>query len=50
MKYLTPMGYTDSAQILHDGVLSGGYLASGLVLLAECVLLGFRQYNRKNIT
>ena len=50
LKYLTPMGYTDGAQILCEGTMDAGYLLSGLLLLALSLIAGFRHYSRKDIS
>ena len=49
LKYITPFGYTESADIIADGALNGGYLAVGMVLAALGVILAFWKYGKKDI-
>lgn len=49
LKYITPFGYTESADIIADGALNGGYLAVGMALAAIGVILAFWKYGRKDI-
>ena len=49
LKYITPFGYTESADIIADGALNGGYLAVGMALAAIGVILAFWKYVRKDI-
>ena len=49
LKYITPFGYTESADIIADGALNGGYLAVGMALAAIGVILAFWTYGRKDI-
>ena len=50
LKYITPFGYTESADIIADGALNGGYLAVGMALAAIGVILAFWKYGRKDIS
>ena len=50
LKYITPFGYTESADIIADGELNGGYLAVGMALAAIGVILAFWKYGRKDIS
>lgn len=49
LKYLTPFGYTESADILADKCLNTGYLSVGLVFAALGICVGFHKYCRKDI-
>lgn len=49
LKYLTPFGYTDSADIIINGRLESGYLTVGLAAAALGIAVGFWQYGRKDI-
>lgn len=49
LKYFTPFGYTDSADIIISGRLEPGYLAVGLAAAALGIAAGFWQYGRKDI-
>ena len=50
LKYITPFGSTESADIIADGALNGGYLAVGMALAAIGVILAFWKYGRKDIS
>lgn len=49
LKYLTPFGYTESADILADKCLNAGYLSVGLAFAAVGICVGFYKYCRKDI-
>ena len=49
LKYITPFGYTESADIIADGALNGGCLAVGVDLAALGIILAFWKYGRKDI-
>lgn len=49
LKYLTPFGYTESADILADKCLNTGYLSVGLAFAAIGIGAGFYKYCRKDI-
>ncbi len=49
LKYITPFGYTESADIIADGALNGGCLAVGVALAALGIILAFWKYGRKDI-
>ncbi|MCI8513749.1 MAG: ABC transporter permease subunit [Lachnospiraceae bacterium] len=49
LKYLTPFGYAESADVIMNGRLSGGYLAAGLFLGLAGVAAAFWWYERKDI-
>ena len=49
LKYFTPYGYTDGAQILTDGALCGKYLVSGAVFTLLGIAAAFTWYRRKDI-
>lgn len=50
LKYITPFGYTESADIIADGTLHGGCLAVGMALAALGIILAFWKYGRKDIS
>ena len=50
LKYITPFGYTERADIIADGALNGGYLAVGMAIAAIGVILAFWKYGRKDIS
>lgn len=49
LKYLTPFGYTESADIIADGTINAGYLAVGILFTAAGIILAFWKYQRKDI-
>lgn len=50
LKYLTPFGYTESADIIADRAINTGYLAVGILFAAAGIILAFWKYQRKDIT
>ena len=49
LKYITPFGYTEGADIIAEKALNGGYLAVGAMLTVLGIGIAFYQYNRKDI-
>lgn len=49
LKYITPFGYTDGADIIAAGAVNAGYLGAGIFLAAAGILLAFRKYHTKDI-
>ncbi len=49
LKYITPFGYTDSAYIISNSALDGGYLAAGICIGVISVLIAFWKYDRKDL-
>lgn len=49
LKYITPFGYADSADIFSRGYLKGSMLLVGLVFTAAGVGLAYAKYGRKDI-
>ncbi len=49
LKYITPFGYTESADIIADGHLRMEYLSVGLAFTAIGIVTGFFKYCRKDI-
>lgn len=49
LKYITPFGYTESANIIADGSMEIKYMAVGLVLTALGIAAAFYRYSRKDI-
>ncbi|MCI8639954.1 MAG: ABC transporter permease subunit [Coprococcus sp.] len=49
LKYITPFGYTEGADIIADGRIEGKYLAVGLVLMAAGIIAAFYRYGKKDI-
>lgn len=50
LKYITPFGYTESADIIADGKIKIGYLAVGLILAVIGIAAAFWKYRRKDIS
>ena len=49
LKYITPFGYAEGADILSNGALNLSYLAVGAVFTAIGILAAFWEYRRKDI-
>lgn len=49
LKYLTPFGYTESADIIADGKLNMAYLSVGLALTVVGLAAAFLKYCRKDV-
>lgn len=49
LKYLTPFSYTESADIIADTAINGGYLAVGMVFTLIGVGIAFWKYSKKDI-
>ena len=49
LKYITPFGYTEGADIIANGSLNAKYLAVGLVLAVVGIITAFCRYCRKDI-
>ena len=50
LKYITPFGYCEGADIVADGCLDGRLVVVGLVLEAVGIAAAYLQYCRKDIT
>lgn len=49
LKYITPFGYTEGADIIAKEAINGGYLAVGMAFGAAGILFAFWKYQRKDI-
>ena len=49
LKYITPFGYTDTANIIADGRIELKYLAVGIVVMLLGIAAAFWKYERKDI-
>jgi len=49
LKYITPFGYTDGAQIVKDFALDGVLIALGMGYMAACIVIGYIWYGKKDI-
>ena len=50
LKWITPFGYTDSADIITDKALNLGYVAVGMAFAFLGILAAYVKYTKKNIT
>lgn len=50
LKYITPFGYTDGADIIETQAINGGYLAVGLCFAVAGIGFAFWKYGKKDIT
>ena len=49
LKYLTPFGYCEGADIITDGSLDGGKIVIGMAAGAAGILAAYVKYTRKDI-
>lgn len=49
LKYITPFGYTESADIISGGSINGRYLAVGMGFAALGIVAAFWKYRKKDI-
>ncbi|MGM9681175.1 MAG: ABC transporter permease subunit [Eubacteriales bacterium] len=49
LKYLTPFGYTDGADIIAEGSINMAYLAVGMTFALVGIALAFGKYRKKDI-
>ncbi len=49
LKYITPFGYTDGANIITNGRIETGYLAVGIMITIAGIAAAFVKYRRKDI-
>lgn len=49
LKYLTPFGYTEGADIINSLKINTDYLIPGMLIMIVCVILGYVKYNKKDI-
>lgn len=50
LKYITPFGYADGADIVTDGCLDGKRVALGMALGAVGIIITYWKYNKKDIS
>ncbi len=50
LKYFTPFGYTESADIISDKSLNIGYLTVGISVTVICIILAYIKYDKKDIS
>lgn len=49
LKYITPFGYTEGADIIAEGAINSGYLCVGMLLSVVSIAAAFWKYQRKDI-
>lgn len=49
IKYITPFGYTEGADIISSKSIDGGYLMVGLIITASAVCIAYIKYTKKDI-
>ena len=49
LKYLTPFGYTEGADIINARTLNIGYIIPGMLIMAAGIIIAFINYNKKDI-
>ncbi|MGN1030752.1 MAG: hypothetical protein ACI4PQ_04045, partial [Butyricicoccaceae bacterium] len=49
LKYITPFGYTEGADLVAEGGLDGGLVALGMLYGAVGIAVAYGQYGRKDI-
>lgn len=49
LKYLTPFGYAEGADIISSGRIDMGYVAAGILIAAAGITAAFWRYERKDI-
>ncbi len=49
LKYITPFGYTDGADIIGDRTINIGYLSVGLILTVIGIVCAYVKYTKKDI-
>lgn len=49
LKFITPFGYAEGADIISGNAIDGGYLAAGMAFAALGVAAAFLRYSRKDI-
>lgn len=49
LKYITPFGYTEGADIISEKAIPMGYLSVGLAIGVVCTVLSYVKYTRKDI-
>ena len=49
LKYVTPFGFADSADIIENGNLNAGMIAIGIAVAMICMVLAYWKYQKKDI-
>lgn len=49
LKYLTPFGYTEAADIIADGTLDAPLVAAGMAITVVAIAIAYCKYTRKDI-
>jgi len=49
LKYITPFGYTEGADIISERSINAGYLLLGMIFMITGIVIAFVKYNKKDI-
>ena len=49
LKYITPFGYCDGADIIPNGSLNAGMTAAGIAVSLVCIFAAYLKYLKKDI-
>ena len=49
LKFITPFGYAEGADIISDNAVNGGYLAVGIIFAVLGIVAAFWRYGGKDI-
>ena len=50
LKYFTPFGYTEGADIINNKEISIEYLIPGMIIMVVCIIIGYIKYSKKDIS
>ena len=49
LKYITPFGYTEGADIINNKELSVEYIIPGMIFMITGIIIGYVKYSKKDI-
>ncbi len=49
LKYLTPFGYTEGADIINDKSLNIGYIIPSMIIMSMGIIIAFLEYKKKDL-
>ena len=50
LKYITPFGYTEGADIINSKEINVDYLIPGMVIMVVCIAISYIKYSKKDIS
>lgn len=50
LKYITPFGYTEGADIINNLEIKVDYLIPGMIIMVVCIIIAYIKYNKKDIS